>query len=88
MLSTWFHRDRDYVSHPFTLVLMFAVINLRVRHERRREPSSEAKEERVLLLVYLLVDGTCGDPSIIALLGSDGAHINAVPANRNPFQDF
>jgi hypothetical protein len=57
MLSTWFHRDRDYVSHPFTLVLMFAVINLRVRHERRREPrrepSSEAKEERVLLLVYL-----------------------------------
>ena len=31
---TWFHRDRDHVSHPFTLVLMFAVI--------RREPSSEA----------------------------------------------
>ena len=56
MLRTWFHRDRDHVSHPFKLVLMFAV-NLRVRHGRRREPSSEAKEERVLLLVYLLVDG-------------------------------
>jgi len=54
--------------------LQWSAANLRARHEHRREPSSEAKEERVLLLVYLLVDGTCGDPSIIALLGSDGAH--------------
>jgi len=42
-----------------------------------------------MLLVYLLVDGTCGDPSIIALLGSDGAQkYISVPAKRNPFQDF
>jgi len=53
-------------------------------------PKSEAKEERVLLLVYLLVEVHVVDPSIIVLLGSEGAQINtnAVPANRNPFQDF
>ena len=54
-------------------------------------PKSEAKEERVLLLVYLLVEVHVVDPSINwVLLGSDGAqkYINAVPANRNPFQDF
>jgi hypothetical protein len=54
-------------------------------------PKSETKEERVLLLVYLLVEVHVVDPSINwVLLGSDGAHIyiNAVPAKRNPFQDF
>ena len=56
-------------------------------------PKSEAKEERVLLLVYLLVEVHVVDPSINwVLLGSEGAqinkYINAVPANRNPFQDF
>ena len=39
-------------------------------------PKSEAKEERVLLLVYLLVEVHVVDPSINwVLLGSDGAHI-------------
>ena len=37
-------------------------------------PKSEAKEERVLLLVYLLVEVHVVDPSINwVLLGSDGA---------------
>ena len=49
MLSTWFHRDRDYVSHPFTLVLMFAVI--------RREPSSEAKVWGLFTVVWGLFTG-------------------------------
>ena len=38
-------------------------------------PKSEAKEERVLLLVYLLVEVHVVDPSIIVLLGSEGARI-------------
>ena len=36
-------------------------------------PKSETKEERVLLLVYLLVEVHVVDPSIIVLLGSEGA---------------
>ena len=36
-------------------------------------PKSEAKEERVLLLVYLLVEVHVVGPSIIVLLGSEGA---------------
>jgi len=53
-------------------------------------PKSEAKEERVLLLVYLLVEVHVVDPSINwVLLGSDGAQkYISVPAKRNPFQDF
>jgi len=53
-------------------------------------PKSEAKEGRVLLLVYLLVEVHVVDPSINwVLLGSDGAQkYISVPAKRNPFQDF
>ena len=40
-------------------------------------PKSETKEERVLLLVYLLVEVHVVDPSINwVLLGSDGAKIH------------
>ena len=53
-------------------------------------PKSEANEERVLLLVYLLVEVHVVDPSITGFcwVPKARANINAVPANRNPFQDF
>ena len=52
-------------------------------------PKSEAKEERVLLLVYLLVEVHVVDPSIIVLLGSEGARkYKCSPSKKKSFSGF
>ena len=82
-----------------TLILALCIGHsavLELPHRRRATvrhgpvPKSEAKEERVLLLVYLLVEVHVVDPSINwVLLGSDGAQkYKCSPSKEKSFSGF